>query len=86
MTALNTEYPAETEAKQILAELAAVKELQVKHTDAVNAVGANVQWLVDNVQGIFQVFGFAFQIGPRLSFGFKGKKEEVDRQCGLRVQ
>jgi hypothetical protein len=54
--ALNTEYPAETEAKQIIAALESLEVKLDKHAEAINALGANVQWIVDNVQGIFQMF------------------------------
>lgn len=54
------EVPAETEAQQILAELAALRNA----TDAIqhrldnqaiglNALGQNVNWLTENVKGIF---------------------------------
>ena len=46
---MNVEVPAETEAKQILNKLD-------KQTEAINAMGANIQWIVENVQGIFQMF------------------------------
>ena len=47
---MNIEVPAQTEAKQILEKLD-------KQTEAINAMGANIQWIVENVQGIFQMFG-----------------------------
>jgi hypothetical protein len=50
------ETPVQTEAVQILGAL----ELQGQRidalTDALNGLGANVQWIIDNVQGIFQMF------------------------------
>lgn len=50
------EPAAETEARQIIAELKALQDKQQALTDAVNGLGANVQWIIDNVQGIFQMF------------------------------
>lgn len=50
------EPAAETEAKQILAELKATQEKLAALTDAVNGLGANVQWVIDNATGIFQMF------------------------------
>ncbi len=50
------EAPADTEAQQILAGQARIEEALTAHADAINGLGKNVQWLVDNVQGIFQMF------------------------------
>ena len=52
-------YPepaADTEAKQILTKLDEHGDKLQALTDAVNGLGANVQWVIDNVQGIFQMF------------------------------
>jgi len=46
-----------TEMQQALQKLEQIQATQQKHADAINGLGANVQWLVDNVQGIFQMFG-----------------------------
>lgn len=50
------ETPVQTEAAQILElqrqTLAKLDEL----IQAVNGLGGNVQWIIDNVQGIFQMF------------------------------
>lgn len=50
------EAPAETEARQILAALETHGEKIDRQTDALNALGANIQWIVDNVKGIFEMF------------------------------
>jgi hypothetical protein len=46
-----------TETQQLLA----AQELQGEKIDrlaeAVNGLGGNIQWIIDNVQGIFQMFG-----------------------------
>lgn len=46
----------DTEAQQILQGLAELQKSVQAHADAINNLGANVQWIVDNVQGIFQMF------------------------------
>jgi hypothetical protein len=50
------ETPVQTEAAQILdlqrQTLAKLDEL----INALNGLGGNVQWIIDNVQGIFQMF------------------------------
>lgn len=51
------DYPAETEAKQILAKQELMLEKQQEVIDGLNLVGSNLQWIVDNVQGLFQMFG-----------------------------
>lgn len=50
------DYPVETEAKQILAAQKELAEKVDRLTDALNGVGANVQWMIDNVKGIFEMF------------------------------
>lgn len=57
------EAPAQTDAEhmiaqneEILARLDAQEELLQKIANGYNGTGANVQWIVDNVQGIFQMF------------------------------
>jgi hypothetical protein len=50
------DVPAETEAQQILFKLDMHEQQLVQLTAALNGLGENVQWIVDNVQGIFQMF------------------------------
>jgi hypothetical protein len=50
------EVPALTEAQQILVNQDVQAQQIASLTDAVNGLGANVQWIVDNVQGIFKMF------------------------------
>lgn len=50
------EAPAETEARQILAELQEQGMRTQALTDAINSLGSNVQWIIDNVKGIFEMF------------------------------
>lgn len=50
------EIPSDTEAKQILAALEDQGKKLDELTKALNGVGANVQWVIDNVQGIFEMF------------------------------
>lgn len=50
------EAPAETEAQQILHALEEHGRRIDRQTDAINALGENVQWAIDNVKGIFEMF------------------------------
>lgn len=50
------DVPVETEAQQILSKQQEVLDAIGQLTTAVNGLGANVQWIIDNVQGIFQMF------------------------------
>lgn len=50
------EAPAVTEVQQLILEQRAVREELAAVKDAVNGLGQNVQWVIDNVQGIFQMF------------------------------
>jgi hypothetical protein len=50
------DYPLETEAQQILAGQARLETQFTQVIDALNGLGANVQWIIDNVSGIFQMF------------------------------
>jgi hypothetical protein len=51
------ETPALTEAQQILEKLDEVLTVLSNHADAINGLGTNMQWIVDNVARIFQMFG-----------------------------
>lgn len=51
------ETPVQTEAQQILEKLDEVLEVLNSHGVAINGLGANQQWVVDNVARIFQMFG-----------------------------
>jgi phage-related protein len=75
------EAPAETEAQQILAGLRDLGSKLDKHTDALNNVGVNVQWIIDNVQGLFQMFhnpAFGGLLGSMLSGGMPGMGNLAD--------
>lgn len=50
-----SDVPEETEAKEILAAQKEQGERIKALTDAVNGLGANIQWIIDNVSGIFQM-------------------------------
>jgi hypothetical protein len=50
------EAPAATDTERILANQERILERQEALITATNALGANVQWIIDNVQGIFQMF------------------------------
>lgn len=68
----------DTEAQQILAALSDLGDKQAKQTEAINSLGANVQWLVDNVQGLFQMFSsphFMAQMQSMLMGGADGSHD-----------
>lgn len=48
---------AVTEMQQALDRLEKIETRLGQLADAINGLGANTQWIVDNVQGIFQMFG-----------------------------
>lgn len=50
------DIPADTDAERIVKALDVLGERQDAFAEAVNNLGSNVQWIVDNVQGIFQMF------------------------------
>jgi hypothetical protein len=50
------ESPALTDVENILVKLENIDNALSLHTEAVNGLGANVQWIVDNVKDIFQMF------------------------------
>lgn len=66
------DIPADTEAQQILAALDDLSQRTTKLTEALNSLGANVQWLVDNCQGIFQMFNSPM-FGAMLSGAMSGE-------------
>jgi hypothetical protein len=51
------EPAADTEAQQILAGLQYLSDRIDVMVDALNGLGANQQWIVDNVKQIFEMFG-----------------------------
>lgn len=57
------EYPVETDAAEIKrmlhdvnVRLDYVNERLDGHANGINAIGSNMQWMVDNVKGLFQMF------------------------------
>jgi len=50
------ETPVQTEAVQLLQMQEVTNARLDALTDALNGLGQNVQWIIDNVQGIFQMF------------------------------
>jgi len=64
----------ETEAQQIIALLEAANARMDKLTDALNTVGANSQWLVDNCKVIFEMFNSPMfsQMMPVMAGGAMG--------------
>lgn len=51
------DLPEETDAAKILAALDQLSERIDAHAEAINGLGMNVQWIVDNAKGLFQMFG-----------------------------
>lgn len=78
---MNEEYPT-TDTDEIKTRLVAIEEAQAalntrldSQAAGINAIGANMQWLVDNVQGIFQMFAspaFMSQMTNALMGGLNG--------------
>lgn len=59
---VNAEQPAETDAeyikrnlKELRADLYDIQGRLDGHAAGINTIGENMQWLVDNVKGIFQM-------------------------------
>jgi len=50
------EAPAQTDTEKILASNEETQRLVRLQTEAINNLGANVQWIIDNVKGIFEMF------------------------------
>jgi len=50
------EAPATTDIQRVLQNQELILAKQAEQTAAINSMGANVQWIIDNVQGIFQMF------------------------------
>lgn len=50
------ETPAMTDIDRLILAQEATQEKLDKVAEAVNGLGANVQWIIDNVQGVFQMF------------------------------
>lgn len=74
-----SEYPADTDAEEIkklvrqsLEGQVAINERLDQHALGINAIGQNLQWLVDNTKGLFQFFSspqFMAQMGQMMSSG-----------------
>lgn len=50
------DYPVTTDIERLIQAQEATQAKLDAQTQAINALGANVQWIIDNVQGIFQMF------------------------------
>lgn len=50
------EAPAVTDIQKVLQNQELILEKLSAHATAINALGANVQWVVDNAGNIFQMF------------------------------
>lgn len=82
------ESPVMTDADEIKAKLDCIAndqaQLQTRldnQAQGINAIGANLQWLVDNVQGIFQMFAspqFAQQMMQMIGGAANGGQDGPD--------
>lgn len=61
------EFPAQTESQQILAKQDATNQRLDAHAAAINSIGENLQWLVDNVKSLFQMFQNPAFLGQLMS-------------------
>lgn len=61
------ESPVPTEAQQILDNLAQVNARLDRQAEGINSIGENLQWLVDNVKHLFQVFSSPGFMGQMMS-------------------
>ena len=50
------ETTALTELQEMRQEMTIQSQRLMELTDAVNGMGANLQWIIENAQGIFQMF------------------------------
>lgn len=50
------EAPATTDIQQVLLNQEMILAQQTAMIGAINSLGQNVQWIIDNVQGVFQMF------------------------------
>ncbi len=50
------ETPAVTTVEQLIQAHYDLSTKVQEQTDAINGLGQNIQWIIDNVQGIFQMF------------------------------
>jgi hypothetical protein len=51
------EPAAATDAERILQAIETMSERQDNFADAINGLGANMQWIVDNVKNLFEMIG-----------------------------
>lgn len=78
------ETPIETEWQIMLAKQDQILQQQAALIDALNGLGANVQWIIDNVQGIFQMFAnpaFMAQL-PGMMGGMAGGSGDAAEPAG----
>jgi hypothetical protein len=54
---MNVEVPAKTEAAQILDGIARIEARQQATVEALNKLGANVQWIINGVSPIMEMMG-----------------------------
>lgn len=76
-----SESPALTDAEKILLNQEKILAILARHGDEINGLGQNLTWIVENVQGIFQMFGnpqMMSMLGPALSGAMAGMGDVPD--------
>lgn len=63
------ETPALTDTERILQKQDRIIAKQAEQTAAINSLGTNVQWLIDQANGIFQMFSSPAFMNQMLSGG-----------------
>ena len=49
-------FPVMTQMDEALQILGEIRDILKEHASAINTTGGQVQWIVDNVEGIFKMF------------------------------
>lgn len=50
------ESPAITEVQQLIQQQEELRKAVVAQTEAINGLGQNVQWIIDQTKGVFEMF------------------------------
>ena len=90
---MNEEYPVQTDAEEIkelirqaLDGQKAINERLDRYVSPLNSIGENMTWLVQNVQGIFQMFAspqFMSQMSQMISGGIPdGQRASTGTEVG----
>jgi hypothetical protein len=68
------DFPAETEAKQILQGIEDIKARQDLHSTAINNLGSNLQWMIEQAAPLLEMFNSPMfsQMMPGMMAGAMG--------------